>query len=130
MTEAVRTRVLEMISAWAERYVCIERVYIFGSFARGDPYPNDIDVAVWFTEATINRNEVMDYTAAQASSEDLADSILGMSLPKISWTGMTPFTECYDFQAWRYIRAGREVRRLGNAALIYTDPKPANPLLT
>src|SRR5216683_2489407 len=100
--EGLQGKVLELASTWADKHKCIEAVYIFGSFVRGDANPKDIDIGVWYTKSTLGIFEagVVDFTAAQASSVELEECIAALGLPKIGWTGIQPFREAYDFQAW------------------------------
>jgi predicted nucleotidyltransferase len=44
-------RLLEQVAAWADEFLCIEEVWVFGSFARGDHHDgSDIDIGVKLVE--------------------------------------------------------------------------------
>jgi hypothetical protein len=42
-------------------------------------------------------------------------------------TGLSPFSDGYDYKAWSYIRNGNEIGRCGKVILTWTAPKPPAP---
>jgi predicted nucleotidyltransferase len=47
---AKQIEVLKIADAWANKFPCVRTLYIFGSFARGDPEPGDIDIAIEYVD--------------------------------------------------------------------------------
>ena len=51
---AKQIEVLKTVAEWADRFTCIRNVFVFGSFVRGAQTPDDIDIAVDYTEDGVN----------------------------------------------------------------------------
>jgi len=119
---AKQLEVLNLVAAWADRFPCIRRIYIFGSFARGISTPNDIDIAVDYTDNV--RTELQCYSDVNARSIDLEQSVRGIVPVRVGWTGLAALRDGYDQTAWISIHAGRVVHCCGKAQMIWTEPKP------
>lgn len=116
--------VLKTVALWANRFSCIRRVYIFGSFARGAPDPRDIDIAIDYTEDVIKQTALDCYTDVNAQSADLEQSLRGIVSVHVGWTGLSVLRDGYDQKAWASIHAGNLVHCCGKAQMIWTEPKP------
>ena len=126
---AKQREVLKTLAAWADQFPCIRGVYVFGSFARGVEMPDDIDIAIDYSELG-NRVAVACYSAVNASSEDLEHSLSKIVPVHVAWTGLAVLSEGYDQTAWAAIQSGRVVQCCGKAQMIWTDPKPSQPRST
>jgi predicted nucleotidyltransferase len=116
--------VLQAVAEWANRFPCIRVVYVFGSFARGHHAPNDLDIAVEFTEDVVRRTAVECYTDVNLGSTDLERALAKILSVSVGWTGLTVLRDGYDHRAWAAIRAGRLLQCSGKARMIWTEPTP------
>lgn len=46
LSELKKENVVEVLRNWASKNEDVQEVYLYGSFARGNPNPNDLDVAI------------------------------------------------------------------------------------
>ena len=118
--------VLTIADAWANKFPCVRTLYIFGSFARGDPAPSDIDIAIEYVDEVHKRQALQCYTDVNASSEELEQSLHTILRVRVGWTGLGVLREGYDETAWAAIRAGAVVHSCGKAQMIWTKPKAEN----
>lgn len=121
---AKQIEVLKIVAAWAVRFPCIRKAYVFGSFARGDQTPHDIDIAIEYTEDVAKRTALKCYSDVNAHSGDLEQSLSKMVSAHVGWTGLAVLRNGYDQEAWAAIHAGTVVGSCGKAQMISTRPKP------
>jgi predicted nucleotidyltransferase len=121
---AKQIEVLKTVAAWADRFTCIRNVFVFGSFARGVQTPDDIDIAIDYTEDVHKRAAPKCYSDVNACSMDLEQALRKFVPVHIGWTGLAVFNQGYDEKAWAAIHAGKVVLRCGKAQMIWTEPKP------
>jgi predicted nucleotidyltransferase len=119
-----QAEVLRIVAEWAARFPCISAIYVFGSFARDDKSPSDLDIAVAYTEEALNALLHECYTNVNLSSPDLETSLKQVISAPVGWTGLASLREGYDQVTWDAIHAGREVGSCGKARMIWTEPKP------
>jgi predicted nucleotidyltransferase len=119
-----QAEVLRIVAEWAARFPCISAIYVFGSFARNDRSPSDLDIAVAYTEEELNALVHEGYTNVNLSSPDLEASLKQVISAPVAWTGIKVLGEDYDHVAWDAIHSGREVGSCGKAKMIWTEPKP------
>ena len=117
---ARQIEVLKIVAEWAQRFSCIQTVYVFGSFARGVQKPSDIDIAVGYVEDVAKRPMLECYSNVNACSAELEQSLSKVVSAPVGWTGLV-IAQGYDQTAWAAIRAGRMLRCCGKAQLIWTD---------
>jgi predicted nucleotidyltransferase len=107
-----QTAALRIVAEWADLFPCINSVYVFGSFARGDQSAKDIDIAIEYSNLrSLELQQALEHA---------------ISIP-VGWTGLASLREPYDQVAWNAIRTGREMGSFGKAKLIATEPKPSPP---
>ncbi len=123
---AKQTEVLKIVAAWADRFPCIRKIYVFGSFARGAEMADDIDVAVDYIEDVAKRVALQCYSDVNQGSTDLEQSLSRVVSNRVGWTGLAVLRDGYDHKAWTAIHAGRVLYCCGKAQMIWTDPKPGN----
>jgi predicted nucleotidyltransferase len=123
---AKQLEVLRIAADWADQFACVRSIFIFGSFARGAESPDDIDIAVEYTEDVFDRAAIQCYTDANARSMELEEA-LGKVLPvHVGWTGLAALKDGYDETAWAAIRKGKPIHRCRKAQMIWTEPKVAS----
>jgi predicted nucleotidyltransferase len=118
--------VLKTVAAWAVRFPCIRTVYVFGSFARGDQMPHDIDIAVDYIEDVAKHTALKCYSDVNLCSTGLERSLNKIVSAQVGWTGLAVLRDGYDQKAWAAIHAGTLVAFYGKAQMIWTEPKPQN----
>jgi predicted nucleotidyltransferase len=116
--------ILSHIAAWAASYPCIHVVHVFGSIARNQATPiSDIDIAFEYV-ANIDKDSalVASYTKANEDWDKLVEDLKSKFGHQPSITGLSPFNAPYDYTAWRAIRAGRQIGKIGKAIMTWTEP--------
>lgn len=120
---AKQIEVLQTAAAWANKFRCVRTLYIFGSFARGAPAPNDIDIAIDYVDEVRKRLAARCYTDVNKASMELEQSLHTILSIPIGWTGLAVLSEGYDEKAWAAIREGSLVQSCGKAQMIWTEPR-------
>jgi len=90
--------VLKTVAEWADRFPCIRKIYVFGSFARGVEMPDDVDIAVDYIE-DVTKTALRCYTDVNVCSGDLEQSLSGIVSVRVGWTGLV-LADGYDQKAW------------------------------
>lgn len=115
-------RVLKTIAEWADRFTCIRKIHVFGSFARGEQF-SDIDIAVEYT----SKDPPLEcYTAVNTCSGELEEALSEVVPASIGWTNIAvkhPH-QGYDLKAWDAINSGKVIQCCQKAQLVWTKPKP------
>ena|SRR5215467_1599076 len=120
-----QTQVLKTVAQWADRFTCIRKIHVFGSFARGEEKCSDIDIAVDYTDEVRELKAVQCYTEVNISSADLEETLRKIVSVQVGWTGLDVLrTQKYDHKAWEAIKSGRVTQCCGKAQLVWTEPKP------
>jgi predicted nucleotidyltransferase len=121
-----QVKILRIVAEWADLFPCIDAVYVFGSVARGEETPHDIDIAIEYSdEVRANVTAAIEcYTNVNARSPELEQSLARVISVSVGWTGLASLREGYDEVAWKSIRAGWETGCCMKAKLIWTEPKP------
>jgi predicted nucleotidyltransferase len=124
-----QTAALRIVAEWADLFPCINSVYVFGSFARGDQAAKDIDIAIEYSDGVRSRMrpDLECYTNVNLRSLELQQALEHAISISVGWTGLASLREPYDQVAWNAIRTGREMGSFGKAKLIATEPKPSLP---
>jgi predicted nucleotidyltransferase len=125
---AQQIEVLKIVADWADRFPCIRHIYIFGSYVRGAQIPDDIDIAVAYTEEVSKRTALQCYTDVNFHSTDLEQSLGRIVTPRVAWTGLRLLLDGYDHTAWGAIHAGTVVHCHRKAKMIWTEPKPPSTI--
>jgi predicted nucleotidyltransferase len=116
--------ILSHVAVWAASYPCIEVVHVFGSIARDEPNPGDIDIAFEYVESVRSDPAMVTYyTNVNEDWDNLVELLLGKFGHQPRATGLFPFNEPYDHTAWSAIGAGRKIGRIGKAIMTWTAPK-------
>jgi predicted nucleotidyltransferase len=123
---AKQISVLKIVADWADRFICIRNIFVFGSFARGEQSPDDIDIAVEYTEDVFKRAAVQCYTDVNACSMDLERALSKVVPVPVGWTGLLALTDGYDGTAWAAIHEGRLIHRCRKAQMIWTKPRASS----
>ena len=113
-------QVLKTVAKWADRFTCIRKIHVFGSFARCEAF-SDIDIAV---EYTTKDPPAECYTAVNACSTQLEEDLRRIVPARVGWTGLAVKSQGYDHKAWDAIKSGRVIQCCGKAQLVWTQPKP------
>ena len=117
-------QVLKIVADWADRFTCIRKIHIFGSFARGEKC-KDIDIAVDYIDDVRKLKAVQCYTEVNTNSADLERALRKVVSVQVGWTGLDVLrTKKYDHTAWEAIKSGRVIQACGKAQLVWTEPKP------
>lgn len=116
--------VVKIISTWADQFPCIHKVYVFGSFARGDEAPSDIDVAVEYIDDISNC--IHCYRDVSTGSVILERSLRRMVSAPVGWTGLAALRDEYDQIVWTAIHSGKMLYSWGKAEMILTSSKSAD----
>jgi predicted nucleotidyltransferase len=123
---AKQIEVLKIVAAWADRFPCIRNVFVFGSFIRGVQMPQDIDIAIDYTDDVAERIATQCYIEVNTCSMDLERSLSSIVSVRVGWTGLAVLSEGYDQKAWDAIHAGKTVHCHGKAQMIWTAPVASN----
>jgi predicted nucleotidyltransferase len=116
-------QVLKTVAEWADRFTCIRKIHIFGSFARGEKF-GDIDIAVDYIDDVRELKAVQCYTDVNTSSADLEETLSKVVSVQVGWTGLNVLrTKKYDATAWEAIKSGKVIQCCGKAQLVWTKPK-------
>src|SRR5262249_7625776 len=83
-TPIQQIQVLKIVAEWADRFTCIRKIHIFGSFVRGEAF-SDIDIAV---EYATKDPPLECYTAVNRSSPDLERTLSRIVPAPIGWTNI------------------------------------------
>jgi predicted nucleotidyltransferase len=113
-------QVLKTVAKWADRFTCIRKIHVFGSFARGEVF-SDIDIAV---EYTTKDPSPECYTAVNMCSGELEEALRRIIPTRIGWTNIAVKSQGYDQKAWDAINSGMVIQCCGKAQLVWTKPKP------
>ena len=112
-------QVLKIVAEWADRFTCIRKIHVFGSFARGEQF-SDIDIAV---EYTSKDPPVECYTAVNTCSGELEEALSRVVTARIGWTNIAvkhPL-QGYDHTAWEAIKSSRVIQSCGKAQVVWTS---------
>ena len=117
--------ILDAIATWANRYLCIKQIHVFGSVARNETHDaSDLDIAFEYVADIMADDAMVDcYSRVNTDWGKLAESLKEQFGHQPKETGLSPFACPYDEVAWRAIRGGREVGRNGKVVLTWTAPK-------
>jgi hypothetical protein len=118
----LQLQVMNILDEWADKFACLSTVYVFGSFARGAENPNDIDVAVEYTDEVRERRDLNCYTKVNIGSADVEESVRAITPVPLGWTGLNVLLAGYDKKAWEAIRSGDELHRHGKVRMVRTEP--------
>ena len=119
-TPIQQIQVLKTVAEWADRFTCIRKIHIFGSFVRGEAF-SDIDIAV---EYATKDPPLECYTAVNRSSPDPRANFEQNSSSSNRLDQHRGQALGYDQKAWEAIRSGRVIQSRGKAQLVWTEPKP------
>jgi len=112
-------QILETVAEWADRFTCIRKIHVFGSFARCEAF-SDIDMAV---EYTSKDPPPECYTAVNMRSGELEEALSRVVPANIGWTNIAVKNQGYDHKAWEAINSGKVIQCCGKARLVWTKPK-------
>jgi predicted nucleotidyltransferase len=119
----LQQQALAELSAEAAKHDFIKEFYIFGSVARGEEHPDDIDIAFQYDEAVVAQSGPFDTSVEgwEAALEEWKSSLARkLSLP-ISLHDLRDLTDL----ARKHILENRNdpLDSMGRAKLVYTPPK-------
>ena len=121
-TQRQQIQVLKTVAEWGDRFTCIRKIHVFGSFARGEQF-SDIDIAVQYT----SKDPPLEcYTAVNTCSGELEEALSKVVPASIGWTNIAvkhPH-QGYDHKAWDAINSGKVIQCCKKAQLVWTKPKP------
>ena len=86
-TPIQQIQVLKILAEWADRFTCIRKIHIFGSFVRGEKF-SDIDIAVDYIDDVRKLKAVQCYTEVNKSSTDLEKTLSKIVSVQVGWTGL------------------------------------------
>src|SRR5262245_39870842 len=126
---AEQQKVLEIVSAWANRYACIKTVTIFGSVARGDARPDsDLDLYVGLVDhLASDRTLVEAYTQFQTDIKQSKCDLAALTGRQVSPHGGLVRDWRGEDGAVAWIRDGTVIAQLGKAIIVATQRKPLKP---
>ena len=115
---------LAATAEWSDQFDCIERLIIWGSVARGEHTSrSDIDFAFEYATTVQTDSGIDCYTRVNSAWCDWAEQIKAQFGIQPKCTGLSPFAEPYDAEAWKWIKEGKVIARRRKATLIWTQPK-------
>jgi predicted nucleotidyltransferase len=122
----LQRHVLEEIDAFAAMYPAIKALYLFGSIARGDEWPDsDIDIAIEWAAGYRTEPELMiSYANFQPEGLKWGDRIAAKFGRPVSFIRHSIYH--LDDAAWPAILEAARVPLavIGKAIMVWTAPKP------